>query len=107
MPWAGSRTARPSCARLRRRAFRWWTAAVAGQSGYVATVLPGAKGPADYLGGGAGAEDTLGTPAPAVATAASIMAGEALNMLCGRGPQLAGKMLVFDLAAMSFETVTL
>lgn len=83
------------------------TAAVAGQSGYVATVLPGAKGPADYLGHGAGAEDTQGTPAPAVATAASIMAGEALNILCGRGPKLAGRMLVFDLAAMSFETVTL
>ena len=83
------------------------TAAVAGASGYVATVLPGEKGPADFLGAGAGAEDTQGTPAPAVAMAASLMAGEAVSILCGRGPRLAGKMLVFDLNQMSFETVTL
>lgn len=83
------------------------TAAVAGQSGFVATVLPGALAPAEFLGAGAGAEDSQGTPAPAVAAAASLMAGEALNILCGRGPALAGKMLLFDLARMSFETVTL
>lgn len=83
------------------------TAAVAGQSGLVATVLPGQRGPADYFGAGAGAEDTQGTPAPAVAAAASLMAGEALNILTGRGPKLAGKMLLFDLSQMSFETVTL
>lgn len=83
------------------------TAAVAGQSGFVATVLPGAAAPAEFLGAGAGAEDAQGTPAPAVAAAASLMAGEALNILCGRGPALAGKMLLFDLARMSFETVTL
>jgi len=83
------------------------TAAVAGQSGLVATVLPGGKVPAEFFGVGAGAEDSQGTPAPAVATAASLMAGEALNILCGRGARLAGKMLVFDLGQMSFETVTL
>ncbi|MDR3640595.1 MAG: ThiF family adenylyltransferase [Humidesulfovibrio sp.] len=83
------------------------TAAVAGQSGFVATVLPGGPGPFDFFGAGAGAEDTLGTPAPAVATAAALMADEALNILSGRGPRLAGKMLVFDLNQMSFETLTL
>ena len=83
------------------------TAAVAGQSGFVATVLPGAAAPAEFLGAGAGAEDSQGTPAPAVAVAASLMAGEALNILCGRGPALAGKMMLFDLSRMSFETVTL
>ncbi|HWR04734.1 MAG TPA: ThiF family adenylyltransferase [Humidesulfovibrio sp.] len=83
------------------------TAAVAGQSGLVALVLPGQKCPSDFFGAGAGAEDSQGTPAPAVATAASIMAGEAVNILCGREPRLAGKMLVFDLAQMSFETVAL
>ncbi len=41
------------------------------------------------------------------AAAASLMAGEALSILCGRGPALAGKMLAFDLSAMRFETVTL
>ena len=83
------------------------TAAVAGSCGYVSTVLPGAKGPADFFGAGAGAEDSLGTPAPAVSMAASLMAGEALNILCGRGPKLAGAMLLFDLDKMSFETVKL
>ncbi len=84
------------------------TAAVAGQTGYVATVLPGAKGPADFFGADSqAAENTLGTPAPAVATAAALMAGEALNILCGRTPRLAGAMLVFDLEAMSFERVSL
>lgn len=83
------------------------TAAVSGHSGFVATVLPGAKGPADFLGASGGAELAQGTPAPVVATAASIMAGEAANILCGRGPSLAGKMLLFDLAKMSFETVAL
>ena len=85
------------------------TAAVAGQAGYVATVLPGAaQGPADIFGaGGAAAENTLGTPAPAVTTAAALMAAEALNILCGRKPTLVGAMLVFDLETMSFERVRL
>jgi molybdopterin/thiamine biosynthesis adenylyltransferase len=83
------------------------TAAVAGSGGFVATVLPGSKGPADFFGAGAGAEDSQGTPAPAVATAAALMAGEALSILCGRGPRLAGKMLAFDLDKMSFETLSL
>ena len=84
------------------------TAAVAGQAGFVATVLPGASGPANIFGAdGAAAEDTLGTPAPAVATAAALMAAEALNILCGRKPSLAGAMLVFDLEGMSFERVGL
>jgi len=84
------------------------TAAVAGQAGFVATVLPGATGPADLFGpGGEGAEDTLGTPAPAVAAAAALMGAEALNILCGRAPSLAGAMLVFDLEAMRFERVRL
>ena len=84
------------------------TAAVAGQAGYVATVLPGATGPADIFGAGSeAAELTLGTPAPAVATAAALMGAEALNILCERKPGLAGAMLVFDLEAMSFERVSL
>lgn len=82
-------------------------AAVSGQSGLVATVLPGGKSPAEFFGTGAGAEDSQGTPAPAVAVAASLMAGEALNILCGRSAALAGKLLAFDLAEMRFETFSL
>jgi molybdopterin/thiamine biosynthesis adenylyltransferase len=82
------------------------TGAVAGQTGLVATVLPGGACPAELFGQGGGAEDRLGTPAPAVAAAAAIMAGEAVNILCGRAPALAGKMLAFDLSRMSFETLS-
>ena len=84
------------------------TAAVAGQSGYVATVLPGQANAADFFGDPAqAAENTLGTPAPAVATAAAILGAEALAILCGRTPRLAGSMLLFDLGRMHFETVRL
>lgn len=84
------------------------TAAVAGQGGYVATVPPGGRNPADFFGDPAqAAENTLGTPGPAVATAAAILCGEALNILAGRGPALAGSMLLFDLSRMHFETVRL
>lgn len=83
------------------------TAAVSGQTGLVATVLPGGKSPAEFFGSGAGSEESQGTPAPAVATAASLMAAEALNILCGRAPALAGKALAFDLADMRFETFSL
>lgn len=85
------------------------TAAVAGQAGYVATVLPGQANPADFFGPdpAAAAENALGTPAPAVSAAAALVAGEALNILCGRKPALAGSMLLLDLARMQFETVRL
>lgn len=83
------------------------TAAVSGQSGIVATVPPGAKSPAEFFGSGSGAEDSQGTPSPTVAMAASLMAAEALNILCGRAPALAGKALAFDLSDMRFETFTL
>ena len=88
------------------------TAAVAGQGGYVATVLPGQASPADFFGTdpaslAAAAENTMGTPAPAVATAAAILSAEVLAIVCGRGPQLAGSMLLFDLGQMSFEKVRL
>lgn len=88
------------------------TAAVAGWSGVVATVMPGQHGPGGMLAGGAAKpgmtpEDTLGTPAPTVHLAASLQCAEALRLLAGQEPALAGKMLVFDLADMTFETVTL
>lgn len=83
------------------------TAAMAGGSGWVSTVMPGHPGPADFLGSGGADEDTLGTPAPAVALAASLQANEILRILSGRGPALVGRMLLFDLVENSFETVTL
>ncbi len=85
------------------------TAAVAGWSGAVATVLPGSPGPGSLLAGGRGMppEDVLGTPGPTVHLAASLQCAEALRLLAGQSPALAGKMLLFDLADMTFETMTL
>ncbi len=85
------------------------TAAVAGAAGYVATVLPGGRGPAECMGGGSreSGEELLGTPAPAVFLAASVQAAECLRILSGKTPSLAGRMLAFDLDAAAFETVIL
>jgi len=88
------------------------SAVVAGWSGAVATVLPGRAGPGSLLAGGAAhagmsPEDILGTPGPTVHLAASLQCAEALRLLAGQPPALAGKILFFDLADMTFETVTL
>lgn len=83
------------------------TAAVAGQSGYVAVVFPGRPGPAELLGSGAGAEDSLGCPAPVVALAASLQVSEAIKLLMGRIEEGPTQALLFDLADWSFARVTL
>ncbi|UIJ37514.1 ThiF family adenylyltransferase [Desulfobaculum bizertense] len=81
------------------------TAGMAGFSGYVATVLPGQPGPASFFGSGSAAEDSLGTPAPAVYTAASLQAAEVMRILAGQAPALDNRMLLFDLNDMSFEKI--
>jgi sulfur carrier protein ThiS adenylyltransferase len=81
------------------------TAAVAGLTGLVATVQPGSVSPYELLGAGGAAEDGLGTPAPAVACAASMQASEALRLLAGR-PSLDG-VLLFDLSDGTFQRVRL
>lgn len=88
------------------------TAAVAGDTGYVATVLPDGPSVWEVLGsGGAGgglpAEDVLGCQAAPVTVLAGLQAAEALRVLAGRPPALAGRLLLVDLSDMSFETVTL
>lgn len=104
----GGLDARPALARAAARAgVPLVTAAIAGLCGYVATVLPDSPGPAALMGQGDGAEDLLGSPAPSVALAATLQATEALRILAGEPPALAGKILLFDLRDMTFETVTL
>lgn len=83
------------------------TAAIAGNTGYVATVLPGETGPATLIGTGAAAEDTLGSPAPSVSVAANLQCAEAIRILARQRPVLAGKILLFDLNDMTFETISL
>lgn len=83
------------------------TAAIAGNTGYVATVLPGQPSPADFFGTGPAAEDDLGSPAACVSTAASLMTAEALRILHGSQPALAGRMLAFDLTDMTFQTLSI
>lgn len=81
------------------------TAAVAGFSGYVGTVMPGETGPAELLGTGGAAEDVLGTPAPAVAMAASMQVNEVLKILCWNKPS--ESLLFYDLMDMTFQNVRL
>ena len=87
------------------------TAAMAGHAGWVGTVLPGRIGPVEAMGLDTGDPDGqewfLGTPAPAVTVAAALQAEEVLALAAGREPALAGKVLLFDLERMDFETVSL
>lgn len=82
------------------------TGALAGWTGYVAVVMPGQTGPSDFMGADNGAEEQLGCPAPAVNCIASLMAAQAVAVLTD-APTLAGKLLVADLRAMSFDTIAL
>lgn len=83
------------------------TGAIAGWTGYVSVVMPGQTGPAEFMGRDNGAEEKLGCPAPSVCTVATLMAAEAVRILCGDTSPLAGKMLLIDLKEMNFETVRL
>lgn len=83
------------------------TGALAGWSGYVGVVMPGETGPADIMGQDNAAEETLGCPAPTVTFIASLMASEVVRLLTDKSSSLAGKMLVADLKALSFETVSI
>ena len=105
----GGLTDRPVLARAAAdRGIPLVTAAVAGDTGYVATVLPGGPALWDILGGSADpAENALGCQAAGVTVAAGLQAAEALRILAGRPPRLAGKLLVVDLSDMSFETASL
>ncbi len=105
----GGLTDRPVLARAAAaRGIPLVTAAVAGDMGYVATVMPGGPALWDMLGGSADpAENALGCQAAGVTVVAGLQAAEALRLLAGRPPRLAGKLLVVDLSDMSFETVSL
>ena len=81
------------------------TAAVAGLSGYVGTVMPGQTGPSELFGTGGAAEDVLGTPAPVVACAASLQASEVMKLLA-KGTS-SKDLLFFDLSDMNFQNVSL
>lgn len=80
------------------------TAAVAGWSGYAATVPPGKPGPASLMGSGGAAEDALGTPAPCVALAASLEASRAVRALTRPLPETT-RAVFFDMEDDSFQNV--
>lgn len=105
------------------------TAAIGGWSGYVAAVPPGGVNPARFLGRSDKAEETLGTPAPVVAFAASLQVKLGLEMLlavtdvpgatgikgikdamdAGSGAERSGaaRTIIFDLLTHTVETVRL
>ena len=83
------------------------SAAAAGWSCIVTTVLPGQSAPPDLFGSAGGAELSLGCLAPAIAVAAAVQCSEGVRLLCGRKPALAGKLLAVDLSRGSFEVFEL
>ncbi len=83
------------------------TGAVAGYTAIIATVRPGDPSPLELFGGsGPSAEEVLGCPSPSVMAAAALMAAEAVRLLAGRQPALAGKALIADFETMRFDTVS-
>lgn len=86
------------------------TAALAGFSGYAGVVFPGRPGPANLLGAGdagAGVEETLGSPGPTAALAASLLAQLSLQTLTKKVDAQNAPTLVFDLADLTFEQIRL
>lgn len=83
------------------------TGAVAGEVGYVATVLPGGESPDMLWSGRDGAESELGCLPHAVSAVASLQAAEAVHFLCGRRPHLQGRLLVLDLSDFSWDVLSL
>jgi molybdopterin-synthase adenylyltransferase len=96
-------------AAARARGIPLVTGAVAGYTAIVATVLPGACSPVEMLAAGSragvSAEEVLGCPSPAVMAVAALQACEAVRLLAGRPPALAGKALILDLETMRCDTV--
>lgn len=95
-------------AAARSRGIPLVTGAVAGYTAIVATVLPGACSPVEMLAGGGGgpsAEEVLGCPSPAVMAVSALQGCEAIRILAGRAPALAGKALILDLETMRCDTV--
>lgn len=80
---------------------------VAGWTAMVSTTLPGQTGPFDLWQGKSGAEEELGCLAPTVLGAAATQCGEAVRILTGQGPSLAGEMFVMDYNTMTAERFTL
>ncbi|WP_027721487.1 HesA/MoeB/ThiF family protein [Maridesulfovibrio zosterae] len=83
------------------------TASVAGWTGIVSTVYPGDVSPSDFFGDVNGLEEFLGTPSPAITTAVGIQSSEVLKILSGKGAELTGKALMFDLSKMYFDLIVL
>ena len=92
------------------------TAAVAGWTAMVATVLPGATGMASMFGlgdcpaPGSSAEDTLGCLMPVIMAAAGLVTVEAVRLALGQPPKLggpSGKMAVIDFGQVCMEGLTL
>jgi molybdopterin/thiamine biosynthesis adenylyltransferase len=88
------------------------SAAVAGVSGQIAVIHPEDQGLAAFYGDLAsaadrGAETTLGNLPYAVTMLASLECSEVVKILLDRSPTLHGRLLIFDLADLSFEVIRL
>lgn len=81
---------------------------IAGQEGFVMTVLPGEPGLKGLYGGeeaasGGGAEKLMGAPTITPALLAGFQANEAVNLLLGRRGLAAGQVMHLDISGPSLE----
>lgn len=87
------------------------SAAIAGFSGYVLTVLPGDSGWKTLVNTThipeRGAEILTGNPATTPAFAASLEVQEVVKLLIGKGEILKDKLFFFDLAGNTFEIISI
>ena len=96
----------------RRKNIPMISAAVAGVSGQITVFYPEDEGLATLYGDLAsaadrGAETTLGNLAFAVNLLASLECSEAVKILLGRRITLRGRLLLFDLTDLTFDTIQL
>jgi len=84
------------------------SAGVSGFSALVCSTWPGESGLGEFMHGTMlGSEDVQGVLAPTVAYAASLQAAEIIQILTTGSSSLRGNLLVADIAAMRFNTVSL
>lgn len=85
------------------------TAAIAGFEGFVSSVVSYSNPPLTFYQGmqKEGAENILGSPAPAASLIATLQAAEAINFLAWQRLNLINKVLYISLKDFSFETYSL
>jgi len=79
--------------------------ALAGWTGYIATIMPDNSGPAQIMGTNNAAEEKLGCLPMTVNYVSALMVNECVRLLCTGKSPVSGHMLLIDLATLTQELV--